>query len=222
MNHNTETPPAIKVALADDHILLRDALAALINSFEGYAIAHTAGNGKELVEKIEQGPDPDIILLDLNMPIMDGHETLLWLKANRPNITTLMLTMYDSETAIIRLLQAGVRGFLKKDATPAELLQALKTAHATGYYYSSVTSAKLAGLFRNNQNDPIQRIMLDEEETHFIKLCCSELTYKEIAELLHLSPRNVDSMRERLFEKLELRSRVGLALYAIKNGIVTV
>lgn len=212
----------IKIALADDHVLLRDALAGLINSFDGFEVVLQAGNGKELTEKILSGNEPNIILLDLNMPVMDGYETLLWLKEHRADVTTLMLTMYDSEAAIIRLLHAGVKGFLKKDATPSELLQALRTAATTGYYYSSVTSAKLAGLFRNNRKDPMQHILLTGAETAFLKLSCTEMTYKEIAGELKLSPRMVEKLREELFSKLEIRSRVGLALYAIRNGIVTI
>lgn len=215
-NNNT------KIALADDHTLLRNALAGLINSFDGFEVVLQAENGKELTEKIQRGIEPHIILLDLNMPVMDGFETLNWLKEHRPDVTTLMLTMYDSEAAIIRLLHAGVKGFIKKDATPAELLQALNTATATGYYYSSVTSAKLAGLFRNNRKDPMQHILLTESENNFLKLSCTELTYKEIAVELKLSPRMVEKLREELFSKLEIKSRVGLALYAIRNGIVTI
>jgi two-component system, NarL family, invasion response regulator UvrY len=221
MNNTPEHTP-IKIALADDHVLLRDALANLINTFTGFAVILTAGNGLELTEKLMAGAEPDIILLDLNMPQMDGYDTLRWLKTHRPNITTLMLTMYDSEAAIIRLLQAGVRGFLKKDATPGELLQALQTAINTGYYYSSVTSAKLAGLFRNGGKDPMQGILLSDSETAFIRLSCSELTYKQIAGEMNLSPRSAEKMRDNLFFKLDVRTRVGLALYAIRNGIVTV
>jgi two-component system, NarL family, invasion response regulator UvrY len=220
--HSNTLPQKIKIALADDHTLLREALAGLINSFEDYEVVITAGNGKELTEILSNGPQPHIILLDLNMPVMDGFATLAWLKANRPNIITLMLTMYDSEASIIRLLRVGVKGFLKKDSTPSELLHALRIAINTGYYYSHVTSAKLAGLFQNNPNNPMQGILLTDVETEFIRLCCSEITYKQIAGQMNITPRVAEKLRDDLFTKLDVRTRVGLALYAIKHGIVTI
>ena len=103
------------ILFADDHVLLRDALTNLINSFQDFRVLDTADNGKELIQLMNNGIRPNIILLDLNMPVMDGFETAKWLHEHRPNIHTLMLTMYDSEIALIRLLQYGVRGFLKKD-----------------------------------------------------------------------------------------------------------
>jgi DNA-binding NarL/FixJ family response regulator len=134
-----------------------------------------------------------------------------------------MLTMYDSELALIRLLKAGVKGFMKKDIHPKELLQAIQSVHENGYYYSAHTSSKLAGLFRDQDDTPIlEKITLSDGEIEFLKHVCSEQTYKEIAYELGMNPRAIDGMRDNLFNRLDVKSRVGLAMYAIRHGIVPI
>lgn len=213
----------IKVALADDHILLRNALATLVNGFGECKIIHQAGNGEELIKAISYGTVPDVAILDLNMPLMDGFETARWLHVHYPKVHVLMLTMYDSELSLIRLLQAGVKGFLKKDIHPFELRFAIQSVIQSGFYYSSQTTGKLVNLFRNSQsgNINLHRAMLSEQEILFLKLTCSDLTYKEIAQEMQLTPRTIDTLRDQLFNRLDVRSRVGLAMIAIKHGIVT-
>jgi DNA-binding NarL/FixJ family response regulator len=212
-----------KIILVDDHVLLRDALANLINSFEEFKVITSVGNGKELIKAIGDGYVPELILLDLNMPGMDGFETALWLQKNKPEINILILTMYDSEIALIRLLQAGVKGFLKKDIHPAELKAALLSVAENGYYYAHNTTGKLASLFQKNheKQSSIERAMLTEKEIEFLRLASTDLTYKEIAARLNITPRAIDGYRDALFDKLDVKSRVGLAIYAVKNGIVT-
>ncbi len=213
----------IKVAMADDHILLRNALASLINNSGECIVICECSNGNELIAKLKNGTQPDVVILDLNMPEMDGHQTALFLQKNYPNIKILMLTMYDSELALIRLLKAGVKGFMKKDIHPTELMHAIQSVHVHGYYYSAQTSSKLAGLFRDDTSaQSIDKIMLSEMELEFLKYVCSELTYKEIAVKLKMNPRAIDGMRDNLFTRLDVKSRVGLAMYAIKHGIVSV
>ena len=212
----------IKIALADDHILLRTALASLIDNFENCKVILQAGDGAELVKQIQQGLIPDVAILDLNMPNMDGYDTALWLRQNYPQIHVMMLTMYDSESALIRLLQAGVKGFLKKDIHPAELKFAIQSVLQSGYYYSHSTSGKLANLFRIRPDNTqvLEKKMLAEQEICFLKLASSEMTYKEIAQKMGLNPRAIDNLRDHLFNKLEVKSRVGLAMYAIRHGVV--
>ncbi len=211
-----------KLILADDHILLRDALANLINSFEEFRVVATAGNGEEVKQAIKNGSRPDIILMDLNMPKLDGYETAQWLQENYPGIKVVILTMYDSEIALIRLLRTGVSGFLKKDIHPSELRNALLTIAEGEYYYSNRTTGKIASLFRKNQEkkSAIENAILSDVEVRFLKLACTDMTYKEIAHEMHMTPRNIDSYRDALFDKLDVKSRVGLAIYAVKNGIV--
>jgi DNA-binding NarL/FixJ family response regulator len=214
----------IKVSMADDHVLLRNALAALIDSFGDCKVICQCSTGKELIESIAAGQIPDVALLDLNMPAMNGLETAAWLQKHQPGIKALMLTMYDSELSMIRLLQAGVKGFLKKDIHPSELRFALHSVVESGYYYSNHTTGKLVNLFRHNASGQmgLQKAILAEQELEFLQLACSDLTYKEIAGRMGLNPRAVDTLRDQLFIKLDVRSRVGLAMVAIKNGVVTI
>ena len=212
----------IKVALADDHILLRNALAVLIDNFGDCRIIHQSGNGNDFIKAIKTGPLPDVAILDLNMPGMDGFETAEWLHKNYSAIHVLMLTMYDSELSLIRLLQAGVKGFLKKDVHPSELKFAIHSVMQSGFYYSNHATGKLVNLFRNGQGSiTIQNSMLSEQEINFLKLACSDLTYKEIAQKMGLNPRSIDTLRDHLFIKLDVKSRVGLAMIAIRHGIAT-
>src|SRR5688572_13688875 len=214
---------SIKVALADDHILLRNALAALIDSFDDCWVINQSGTGKELIGAISGGVVPDVVILDLNMPEMDGFETAALLNKKFPTVHVLMLTMYDSELSLIRLLQAGVKGFLKKDIHPSELKFAINSVVQSGYYYSNHATGKLVNLFRSNKdgNFNMNNLMLSEQEIAFLKLACTDLTYKEIAEKMKLNPRSIDTLRDHLFVKLDVKSRVGLAMMTIKNGLVT-
>lgn len=213
----------IKVALVDDHVLLRNALAVLINSFEDCRVINESANGKEIKSAILGGIIPDVIIMDLNMPEMDGFETSEFLHSEFPQIPILMLTMYDSELSLIRLLQTGVKGFLKKDIHPAELKFAIRSVMQSGFYYSNHTTGKLINLFRSNENGhiPLQKSLLSAQEVQFMKMVCSDLTYKEIAQKMGLNPRSIDTLRDQLFLKLDVRSRVGLAMVAIRHGIVT-
>lgn len=213
----------IKVALADDHVLLRNALAQLINGFEGCKVVHEANNGKELIEQLQKGNIADVVLLDLNMPEMDGFATTAWLQQYQPSVHILMLTMYDSDLTMIRLLKNGVKGFLKKDIHPSELKFALQSVVQSGYYYSNNATGKLFNLFRKNNEGGtgLDKALLTEQELDFLRLACSDLTYKEIALQMKLNPRSVDTLRDQLFTKLDVKSRVGLAMVALRNGVVT-
>jgi two-component system, NarL family, invasion response regulator UvrY len=212
--------PVVKIALADDHLLLRSALTTLIDNFGNCKVIIQAENGNELVERIQPHIMPDIVLLDLNMPHLDGYDTAVWLRDQHPDVHVLMLTMYDAEAIMIRLLQAGVKGFLKKDVHPSELRFAIQSVMQHGYYYSHTTTGKLVNLFRNGSDINIQKNMLTSEEVVFLKFASTDMTYKEIAVEMGLNPRSVDNLRDHLFEKLDVKSRVGLAMYAIRQGLV--
>jgi two-component system, NarL family, invasion response regulator UvrY len=214
----------IQVALVDDHILLRNALASLIDRFENCKVVMQVSTGKELATEIPKNSLPDVVLLDLNMPEWNGFETATWLRDKYPGIHVLMLTMYDSELTLIRLLQAGVKGFLKKDIHPKELNYAIHSVIENGYYYSHNATGKLLNLFRFNvtPGSILDKNMLTEIEIRFLQLSCSEMTYKEIAQEMKLNPRGVDNLRDNLFTKLEVKSRVGLAMYAIRHGLANI
>lgn len=208
------------IALVDDHKLLRDGLASLLREMD-HKVALEAKNGDDFIAQLNKSPLPDVVLLDINMPVKDGYETALWLKKNKPDIKVLALSMYDDEYAIIKMLKNGARGYILKDADPAELKRAISALDANGFYYSDlVTGMLIHSINGNDKNDLPGGGSLSDRETGFLKLCCTEMTYKEIADKMCVSPRTVDGYRDDLFEKLGVKSRVGLVLYAIKKGIV--
>jgi two-component system invasion response regulator UvrY len=213
----------VKIGLVDDHILLRDALANIIRSFDEFSVSIVASNGKEFIEKLNSSSIPEILLLDLGMPEMDGHETIKWISKNQPHIKILILTMYDAES-LIHLIGEGVRGFLKKDITPSELKYAFQSILTTGNYCSPTITSRLFNLMKNHssKNSAWGTIILNPNEICFLKHVASELTYKEIAHKMQMSPRTIDNYRDALFIKLNVKSRVGLAMYALKSGVVTI
>ena len=212
---------AYLVALADDHVLMRNGLASLINTFNEYKVILQASNGQELIDKLNSKRLPDIVLLDINMPKKDGYETAAWLKENHPNIKVLALSMYDNELAIIRMLKNSARGYILKDAEPSELRAALDSLVSKGFHYSELITGHLINSINNSEdNKKIKKpIQLNSREIEFLKFACTELTYKEIANKMYVSPRTIDGYRDILCEKLNLKTRVGLAMYAIKMGI---
>lgn len=214
----------IKVALVDDHVLLRKGLASLISS-QGYQVHFECDNGKQLISNLNKDDLPDIILMDINMPKMDGFETTLWLKENYPLVNVLALSMYDDENAIIRMLRNGAKGYVSKEIEPMELSTAINAVVTKGFYYSETVTGKLIHSIRETREDghgnkKKQQSNLSDKEIEFLKLVCTEKTYKEIADEMNLSARTIDGYRDQLFEKLNIKSRVGLVLYAIKNGLV--
>lgn len=212
----------VKIGLVDDHILIRDTLADAIRSFDQFDVSLLAENGKDFISKLNHTNIPEILILDLNMPEMDGHETIYWLLKNHPEIKILVLSMYDAE-ALIHLIKVGVRGFVKKGAPPSELKQAIQSVLTTGTYCSLTVTSRLFALMKDlgTKNSYWGTIILNECEISFLKLVATELTYKEIAQKMKVSPRTVDNYRDALFLKLNVKSRVGLVVYAIKSGIVT-
>lgn len=212
------------IVLTDDHVLLRNGLASLVKSL-GHNVLFEANNGKDFIAKLNPEKIPDIILLDINMPEMDGYETASWLKEIHPEIKVLALTMYDNENAIIRMLNCGAKGYILKDSDPDELELAIDSMMAKGHYYTEMVNNKLLialGKQEEEKNELKILLNLNDKEKHFLELCCTELTYKEIAEKMFISHRTVDNYRDVLFEKLHLKTRVGLVMFAIKNGIVTI
>ena len=211
------------IVLVDDHVLLRNGLAELVKSL-GHNVLFEADNGKKFIDKLNAKSLPDIVLMDINMPEMDGYETAQWIKINQPDIKVLALSMYDNETAIIRMLKCGAKGYILKDSEPSELRAALDSVMTKGYYYSELVTGKLIHSINTlDENADVRNLVqLNDREIDFLKYACTEMTYKEIADKMFLSPRTIDGYRDALFEKLEIKTRVGLVMYAIKNGIVQV
>lgn len=212
----------IKVALVDDHALLRSGLASVINSFGEFTVVFEANHGKQFTEMLKTKPVPDIVLLDINMPEMDGFETSKWIKNNQPDIKVLVLSMRDDDHSIIRMLQNGAKGYILKDSKPESLRTALKEVSERGFFFNDLVSGKLVHLINKRDEEKTGAVYLTEKEIEFLKWCCTEKSYKEIADVMNISTRAVESLRSNLFERLETLSRVGLVMYAIKNGIMKV
>jgi two-component system invasion response regulator UvrY len=214
-----------KIAMADDHVMLRNGLATLLKE-AGYAVLFQASNGQEFIEKLKAQDLPQVALMDINMPGMDGFETALWLKKAHPQIKVLALSMLDDETAIIRMLRAGAKGYVLKDSDPEELQRAIDAIANHGFYHSEMVSGKLIHAINNlDENDPFAETIptqLNEKETDFLRWACTDFSYKEIAGKMGVSPRTVDGYRDALQEKLNCKGRIGLALWAIKNNLVVI
>lgn len=219
----------IKLAIVDDHNLFRKGLIRLINlgDFEDrYSILFEADNGNDLIEQLNKKCLPDIIILDIDMPDMDGYETVEWLKINHPDISILVVSMFETEEAIIRMLKLGVKGYLSKDIEVEDMHTALETISTNNFYYSDFVSEAMLNNIQNkdgaSNNDYTFDIWkgVSEQEKIFLKLACTELTYNQIAEKMILSPKTIEGYRESLFSKFKVKNRVTLAMYAVKHGMV--
>ncbi len=210
----------IRIALADDHALLRRGLAGLIGTMENMRIVAEAGDGQQLLNLLDQIKNPaelpQVCVLDINMPEMNGYETAAAIRDHYPAIRTLALSMYDNEFSVIKMLRSGAAGYVLKNAEPAELSRAITDVHKHGFYHSELVTGRLLRALHDRNTGLLS---LTEIEEQFLALCCSELTYKEIADRMFKSPRTVDGYREDLFKRLGITSRTGLVLYALKTGI---
>lgn len=216
----------IKIAFAEDHALVREAIADVIDRFGGFRVTCRACNGLDLINQIEENGAPDIAILDLAMPEMDGEETAEWLAKHHPQTAVLILTSYDSEDRLIPLVRIGIRGFMKKDIDKADLHTALKDVMTKGYYLGGDTGARLfeyvSGKRVKNEEarDGHPEVSLDGKEIEFIRHCCSDLTYKGIGREMGLSSRATDTLRDTVFNKLQVRTRVTLAMFAMRNKLM--
>lgn len=191
-------------------------MAALVTNFKRYNILFEAANGQELINTINNGTVPDIVLLDISMPVMDGVEAAQVLRAKHPGVRIIILSMFEDAEKVLIMVKMGVKGYLLKDSEPHEVEDALlKVAQGELYYPEFVTRHLIT-----NFNSKLENIKLNPREIEFLRLTGTELTYKEIAEAMNISVRTVDSYRDQLFEKLQIKSRVGLVLYSIKNKLI--
>lgn len=214
------------VALTDDHVLLRNGLANLLTEL-GYQVLFQADNGKQLIDKLKTHAAPQVMLMDINMPQMNGYDATQWLKENHPSVKVMVLSMLDDDTSIIRMFRSGAKGYILKDCDPEELDNAIQSILTKDFYHSEEISGKLIRAIhhmdRIEPNTPAEKqVLLNEKELEFLNWACTELSYKEIADKMNLSPRTVEGYRDNLQDKLDCRGRIGLVLWAIKNGVVKV
>ncbi|WP_276380086.1 response regulator transcription factor [Flavobacterium sp. H4147] len=209
-----------KIIIVDDHLLFSQSLELLIKSFGDYDVINRFENGKVFISYLQENLDNDIdlILLDVNMPVLDGINTMKWIKENRPDLKVIALSVNDDEEIIIKMITNGAKGYLLKDTSPEVFREAIECVIEKGFYFTELVS----GMLINKVNSDNKKISLKEKEIVFIKHACTEMTYKEIASEMCLSPKTIDGYRESLFDKLEIKTRIGLVLYAIKHKIVFV
>jgi DNA-binding NarL/FixJ family response regulator len=207
-----------KIVVVDDHLLIAKAISSIIEGFSGFEVLYEAENGKVLMDKFKVRVNiPDIVLMDISMPIMNGFETTQWLTDNYPDIQVMALSVQDDDDSLIKMIKAGAKGYLHKNVHPAELETALKTLIDKGMYFPAwATSKVFMNISRKEEKKITGEVKLNERETEFMSYVCTELTYKEIADRMSCSPRTVEGYRDALFEKLNVKTRVGLAMYIVK------
>ena len=221
-----KSAPLTRLALVDDHNLVRKGLMALLNSLPGYRVLVEAPNGRELIDRLTPDTQLDIAIIDLNMPVMDGFSTLRWMGMNRPEVKCIALTFDGSEDAIIRAVHSGARGFLRKDIEPQEFQEALDQVRDTGYYDSYLFKRGVLSNGLSSYESARRKMVsaITERELQIIKLICApqEYTYEEVADLMDLKVVTVEAHRRNLFERFGIKSKAGLVIFAYRWGIVQV
>lgn len=207
------------IVIIDDHTLIAKALSGIISNYENFEVIYECENGKDLTEKLKiKTAIPSLVLLDISMPIMNGFETAKWLTENHPEIKIMALSMQDDDQSVIKMIKNGAHGYLLKNTHPADLEKALIRLMEDGYYYPEWASKIVFSNIKNENSTDNNLPKLTKREKEFLKYSTSEMSYKEISEKMYCSPRTVENYRDSLFEKLELKTRVGLAVYAMKHG----
>lgn len=209
-----KTNPKNKIIIVDDHLLFSQSLELLIKSFGDYEVIERFENGKVFIDYLEENSSAeiDLILLDVNMPVLDGLSTMKWLKDNRPDLKVIALSVNDDDEIIIKMITNGAKGYLLKDTSPEIFREAIECVMEKGFYFTELVS----GMLINKVNSDNKKISLKEKEIVFIKHACTEMTYKEIASEMCLSPKTIDGYREILFDKLEIKTRIGLVLSTLR------
>ncbi|NQY07650.1 MAG: response regulator transcription factor [Flavobacteriaceae bacterium] len=206
------------IVIADDHSLFTEALTSLINSFDNFNVLYSVGDGKELMEKLKVNKNiPDLILLDINMPVMNGLETMKAIRKAGINVKVAGLSMESNEGTVVRLIKDGANGYLLKNCKPKALREALQRIVTEGHYYSEFVSQSLINSIKNDTAKP----QIKDKELEFLRLVCTtDLNYVQIAEKMNLSKRTIDGYRDSLFNKFGVGNRPGLMLFALKNKLV--
>lgn len=206
------------LAIVDDHLLIANALSSIISNFNQFEVVYVCENGVDLQEKIKKNNNaPDVILLDISMPVMDGFETAKWLKEFHPKTLIMALSMQDDDKSLIKMIKNGANGYMLKNVHPLELEKGLNSLIKNGNFFPEWAASKVFTSIGSN-NIEEEEIIITEREAEFLKYTTTEMNYREISEKMYCSPRTVENYRDSLFEKLELKTRVGLAVYAMKHG----
>ena len=204
------------VTIVDDHVLLTQAIGGLVDGFDNFKTIYCCNNGQDFLDCLERSMEiPEVVLMDINMPILNGIETTKILKEKYPQVKVLALSMEVNEDTILQMLRAGAKGYLVKDTKKEILEEALNQVIENGYYHTNTITKLLFGQLNNETRET----KLKEREMEFLKLACTEKTYKEIADTMYLSPKTIEGYRDTIYEKLKINNRIGLVLYAIRNHL---
>jgi DNA-binding NarL/FixJ family response regulator len=213
-------PKKISIAMADDHAMLRKGLLKLLMIHGSYDSLFDVDNGNQVIEELKNRKIPDVLILDVNMAGKDGHQTAQWVSEHFPQIKILALSMSNDEATIMKMIQAGARGYITKNNEPEKLKEAIDTLYEKGVYLPESLSASLFSGIKNNILSAVGPVpILNEKEKEFLTLLCKELSYKQIAEKMFLSPRTIDDYRKKLSKKLHVKGKSGLIVYAMNNGM---
>ncbi len=211
----------IKIAIVDDHKMVSKAIEDMISANPKYEVVYNCCNGDDFIASLNsQKVDPDVVLMDINMPFRDGVETTAWLHREKPKVKVIALTMEDNEHTIIRMMRAGAKGYLLKDMSPELLFEAIETVYSKGSFYTDYLTQRLMKV--KSEEDTAKNILdeLKAKEKEFLRLACTEITYKEIADKMCMSPKTIDGYRDSVFAKMDVKSRVGLVLFALKHNMI--
>lgn len=209
----------ISIGIVDDHQLFLKSVSLMLSGLQNFTVVVEAVNGKDLQQKLLTAPSiPDIMLIDVSMPVMDGYAVAVWLSENYPAMKLAALSVDDSDKAIIAMIRAGCCAYLLKDIHPAELEKALHEIYTKGYYNGDASNINYRRLIQAQKEE--EELKLNDNERQFLQLACSDLTYKQIAARMNKSERTIDGYREDLFRKFKVQSRVGLVLEAIRRDLV--
>ncbi|MRG44529.1 response regulator [Chitinophaga sp. SYP-B3965] len=216
--------PPIKVAIADDHKIFRSGVINTLTPYANINVVFEAEDGEHLLE-IMQEQQPDVILMDLKMPKMDGIQATIKVKEKYPQVKVIILTMYEDDNFIVHLVENGANAYLLKNSEPEEIYEAICTTFDKGFYFNeNVNLALLKKVLHKNKQQfkPTfkNEVQLSDRELEVLKLICNEFTTQEISEQIFLSPRTVEGLRQKLLEKLNVKNTVGLVLYAFRNGLI--
>lgn len=220
-----------KIGIIDDHDGIRKTFAQAIRGNSEYEISIEAGNGMELIRKVSQihaSEIPDVLLIDINMPLMDGFETVAWVKSHLTETKILIMSVYTDEEKVVRLIKMGVNGYLPKSIGVKDLYDALSNIIRKGFHYSEFIAEKLLESMKTEipgyqaTASGIKAIWnsLTENEKRLAQLCCTELTYEEIAREMKLTAKSVEGQRKSLFSKCRVNTRVGLVMFLFRNKFI--
>jgi DNA-binding NarL/FixJ family response regulator len=212
----------IDIAIVDDHTLFRQGLVSLLTDSGKINVIFDAENGQDMIRKLPRHPLPEVILMDITMPQMDGYESTKWIKENHPQIKVLALSMFEEDKPIIGMLKSGAGGYMLKQSRSSDLLDAITGIAKQSYYINELVSGKLLRNIQDNPSIKAQQVEVNANELKFLELCCSDLTYKQIADLMNLSPHTIDNYREALFQKFATKSRTGLVIAALKQDLIKI